>query len=431
MSADRPDPHRQPRQPDCAVITPIGPGHQQLAAEARDSVAAAFAEDPGIFANWQWIAIDDGEGRLGRSKARNQGVARAAASGVPWLFFLDADDLMDRHAFRNHARHADAVDGLWGMISAFSAATPEPELRPGQLGPTDDLLLIVLNDPFLTLQMGHFVRTSVALAHPFDERLDTGEDFDYYLRVWSDCRCRKIDHPLFHNRRGTHAGGPRSLGASRWRAAVREHLARASRRLEIVATVEHRGTRLVFHIDDPVANFQQELIRGRLPRSEELDRVLGLLPPRPRILLVGGCEVGPSAAFYAHFAHPEAQTWLLCPSDALGDALDPDAPPCPRRSVGGPRPGHLPSGERWDLVHLEHPGQSLDWLASLEAAVDEQSLIYLELAADELAPFRDLCKRGCWQPLEVMRDEKRQAVLVRRHPARDPIRDSAQADAVP
>ncbi|MDQ7087914.1 MAG: hypothetical protein Q9Q13_08690 [Acidobacteriota bacterium] len=202
MSAAASNSTSTPPAPACAVITPIGPGHEEMAVLARASVEAAFAEDPGIFASWRWIGIDDSQGRLGRSRARNRGVAEAAAGGAEWIFFLDADDLMDRQAFGHHAPYADTVDGLWGLISAFSAEQPAPRLREGQLGPTDDLLLIVVNDPFLTLQMGHFVRTRVALQHPFDETLDAGEDFDYYLRVWASSRCRKIDRPLFHNRRG-------------------------------------------------------------------------------------------------------------------------------------------------------------------------------------------------------------------------------------
>ncbi|MDQ7007646.1 MAG: hypothetical protein Q9Q40_10465 [Acidobacteriota bacterium] len=413
MSAAASNSTSTPPAPACAVITPIGPGHEEMAVLARASVEAAFAEDPGIFASWRWIGIDDSQGRLGRSRARNRGVAEAAAGGAEWIFFLDADDLMDRQAFGHHAPYADTVDGLWGLISAFSAEQPAPRLREGQLGPTDDLLLIVVNDPFLTLQMGHFVRTRVALQHPFDETLDAGEDFDYYLRVWASSRCRKIDRPLFHNRRGTHAGGPKSPGAAQWRRSVRRLLARHARLLEITARVEHRGRHFTFHIDDPVAGFQQELIHGRLPRASELDKVLALLPPRPRILLVGGGELGPAAVFYQHFAHPLEPGWLVCPTEAIGDALGPAKPPFVRRRIGGPGPDILPGTKAWNLVHLDHPGHSLAWLESLRPVVDAQTLLYMEIAGSELAPFLDLCRQGLWRPLEVLRETHRQAMLFR------------------
>jgi FkbM family methyltransferase len=82
----------------------------------------------------------------------------------------------------------------------------------------EDLLLF---DPFLTLQMGHFVRAPVARSVRFDESLDAGEDFDYYLRLWSDYRCTKVAREFFINRHARRSTGPRSASAEDWGTAVR------------------------------------------------------------------------------------------------------------------------------------------------------------------------------------------------------------------
>jgi glycosyl transferase/beta-hydroxylase protein BlmF len=70
--------------------------------------------------------------------------------------------------------------------------------------------------------MGHFVKTSVAIETLFDETRNTGEDFDYYLRVWETHLCIKIPLPFFYNRRGLHSRGPKSATGREWRLAVTE-----------------------------------------------------------------------------------------------------------------------------------------------------------------------------------------------------------------
>ncbi|MFZ5908198.1 MAG: FkbM family methyltransferase, partial [Nitrospirota bacterium] len=81
---------------------------------------------------------------------------------------------------------------------------------------------VLSSDPFVSLQMGHFVRTGAALATLFDESLDTGEDFDYYLRIWDTYRCIKVPLPFFYNRRGLHSLGPRSATGYHWRQRVEQ-----------------------------------------------------------------------------------------------------------------------------------------------------------------------------------------------------------------
>jgi FkbM family methyltransferase len=86
----------------------------------------------------------------------------------------------------------------------------------------DELLLL---DPFMTLLMGHFVRTRVAIDLPFDEAMDAGEDFDYYIRAWQKYRCTKIAEVLSVNRSDQHSSGPRAATADQWRVAATARLA--------------------------------------------------------------------------------------------------------------------------------------------------------------------------------------------------------------
>ncbi len=205
----------------CAVVTPVGPGHKDLFQECKNSVLASFDHSPGIFSELSIISVDDLQGIYGRSRARNSGVKAAFEKRADWLFFLDADDLMAPYSFELVSPYLLKYDAIWGRIDSFykgEMAVPRQD-QVMELGGVIDLLTA---DPFLTLQMGHFVRTRVAYKTPFDPLLDAGEDFDYYLRVWAKHQCLKIPYPLFFNRRGSHSTGPRSADGAQWRRMVHE-----------------------------------------------------------------------------------------------------------------------------------------------------------------------------------------------------------------
>ena len=197
---------------NCAVITPIGPGHKQLFEECKQSVQSAIYHSSGPFHNIRMIIIDDTKGEIGRSAARNRGVKNANEQNIEWLFFLDADDIIHHHAFKLAADYINSYDAIWGNIVELQPNTTTAILRVPQVITMKSIKELLLFDPFITLQMGHFVRTDIALQNKFDESMDTGEDFDYYLRIWKNFRCIKISDPLFINRRGFHSKGQRSAG---------------------------------------------------------------------------------------------------------------------------------------------------------------------------------------------------------------------------
>jgi FkbM family methyltransferase len=208
----------------CAVITPIGPGHEELFHECNQSVQAAIQHSRGPFLEISTIVVDDTSGEKGRSAARNEAVRRAKSANIEWLFFLDADDLLFENAFDLIKQYANEYDAIWGNIAESVSGSNQIALRIPQIVTIQNIKELILFDPYLTLQMGHFVRTEVASENPFNESMNTGEDFDYYLRVWSNFRCLKIREPLFVNRRGLHSIGPRSADGSQWRKVVEDRI---------------------------------------------------------------------------------------------------------------------------------------------------------------------------------------------------------------
>lgn len=196
----------------CDIVLPVGPGHEETHMEAVNSVKIA-AMNKGQFESISIRVVDDTKGELGRSKARNMGVQESDAD---WIFFLDADDLMHPYAFEAKSRHP-YLDALWGNIWEIGHGVTAWRYQIPQIKTYQELISF---PPYYTLQMGHFVKREVALKHPFDEEMNCGEDFKYYLEVWKNHNCLKIDEPLFLNRKGHHSTGPRSATGRDWNQAV-------------------------------------------------------------------------------------------------------------------------------------------------------------------------------------------------------------------
>lgn len=203
----------------CDVIIPVGPGHEQLVHRAVNSVAIAERYSKGLFTDIDVIAIDDTKGDHGRSKARNEGVQGSKAD---WLFFLDADDLMSPKCFMNVAEYQDH-DAIWGRIIEYANGVVTERYQVPEIESFADLLFY---DPYLTIQMGHFVRREIALENPFNEKMNTGEDWDYYLRVWKH-NCIKINLSFMYNVRGEHSTGPKSANGQQWRKVVEDLIEKA------------------------------------------------------------------------------------------------------------------------------------------------------------------------------------------------------------
>jgi len=224
-----------------------------LAKECQATVERAWAADPGNFTELEHLRVDDTRGLLGRSEARNRAVLRALETGADWIFFLDADDGLLPGAFRSVSPFLGHYEAVWGSIIEMSPGQTAFDVRVPQVLTLGSFTEVLLHDPYHTLQMGHFVRASVAAQHPFHTGMNTGEDFDYYLRLWENHHCAKVQEAFFVNRRGAHSSGPRSADGSQWRAAVEGLLTEARAKAGVSAespagrvvvnakTLEYRG----------------------------------------------------------------------------------------------------------------------------------------------------------------------------------------------
>lgn len=199
------------------VLIPVGPGHEKLVEEAINSVQLTIDNGKGPFSEVTIRPIDDTQGLHGRSKARNVGIRTSQSD---WLFFLDADDLMYPHAFRYFKDFTD-YDAVWGMICEWRKKKVVVREQVMEINSFNDL---VKHDPFQTLQMGFFVKSHVMRMTQFDERLDAGEDWNVFLRLWKNYKCIKQQNPFMVNRRGHHSTGVRSADGGKWRIEVEKQI---------------------------------------------------------------------------------------------------------------------------------------------------------------------------------------------------------------
>lgn len=284
----------------CCVVIPVGPGHATLAERASASVYQAIAKGMGAFSEVDVLCWDDTAGQ-GRSRARNLAVRRAVAQRADWIFFLDADDLLDEDAFEQVAGYLDHYDAIWGAIHECSPDGSRRSCRPNQVMPIHSLEDILKNDPFLTLQMGHFIRARIALDTPFDEHMDCGEDFKYYLQLWCQYTCLKLDQPLFFNIRGQHSTGPRSASGQDWRSMVNDVFAQFCKQNDVVVDIDFAGKNAKFQLSNTLDHIQNYLANETFFETRELIETLYVLPKQPRILDVGS-NIGNHAIFWSCIA---------------------------------------------------------------------------------------------------------------------------------
>lgn len=284
----------------CAVITPVGPGHETILEQCKQSLVRALSVSSGNFSHVEHISVDDSLGRIGRSYARNIAVRAAYERGIDWIFFIDADDLMAPNAFEIASLLSNQYDAIWGKICSFEHTNNQIDERPGQLGETTHLHDIAFNDPYLTLQMGHFIRTEIAIANPFNEHMDTGEDFDYYLRVWNKYRCIRTNALLFINRRGLHSSGPKSANGGDWRIAVENVIDRFCEENEPVTSFYKYDCEIRFLIRNPFDIIQRQLICKDFFEINELEYIRHRIAENTSILEVGA-NIGNHIVYYSKF----------------------------------------------------------------------------------------------------------------------------------
>ena len=152
-----------------AVIIPIGPDHIEQAEQAAASVWNAWRTNSGPFRHL--VVIRKRDLGKGRSETRNRGMDQAMELGADWLFLLDADDRMTPHAMSCIDLESPAT---------FGAIMLNGQVALGDRWPVSRETLFA-HGADGTLAMGCFVRADLGVR--FDESLENGEDFDFYMRL--------------------------------------------------------------------------------------------------------------------------------------------------------------------------------------------------------------------------------------------------------
>ncbi|MDB5808188.1 MAG: hypothetical protein JWN94_310 [Betaproteobacteria bacterium] len=289
----------------CAVITPVGPGHELYALDAAESVKEASDATRGPFAEVVHIPVDDCLGNLGAASARNRGVELAGRCGAEWVFFLDADDVLSRDAFRNVAGALEKHDAIWGAIYDLAADEEGGLPRSSQLRTMTRMEELLSNDPFNTLQIGHFVKTAVAQATPFDRNLGAASEFDYYLRLWSKYRCIKIENPFFYSRAGDRSVDPRASSKSERRAAIERLIAVKCEEVDFHAEFTYRGEDFRFFVRNPFDLIHRRFLTHGFFELRELEYIERWVGTGAAIVEVGA-YVGNHVVYYARFMRPRS-----------------------------------------------------------------------------------------------------------------------------
>lgn len=196
------------------VVIPVGPGHEVASARAIESVLAAWGAHSPAWSFLHLEAVNDTLGALGRSAARNEGIA--SCPEADWYFLLDADDTMMPEALS--VPMPEGKDALFGPAHALYWPSNR-ERKPAKhltAQPPRDWKSLLTQGPVQSYMMGNFYRGSALRAHLFREDLDHGEDWEHHLSFLAKHEWAVSDIPLaLADCTQPSAGGPRG-GSVRW-----------------------------------------------------------------------------------------------------------------------------------------------------------------------------------------------------------------------
>ena len=189
------------------VNIPGGTGHEKYLDQALHSVRQAWCTSQGPFSNLSIVWIKDFDGCMGRSAARNAGLKHDS----DFYFLLDADDEMMPLAFSYVEISHYATFGAVMIRGAIWTENVWPLTRAK----------LFEHGAEGTLSMGLFLRGDVKTR--FDESMDRGEDFDFYMRLPGFIKIRDALVSIgYYN---PSAGGPRGYKKIDWLKICNEVIA--------------------------------------------------------------------------------------------------------------------------------------------------------------------------------------------------------------
>lgn len=113
-----------------AVLTPVGPGHEDTAYRAALSALTAWRYDRGPFTEFRHFFFDDRKGINGRALARNVLNERAYKGwNADWVIHLDCNDMIHPAAYQaigEGMREHPEAKSIWGchsmIVPAYAAS---------------------------------------------------------------------------------------------------------------------------------------------------------------------------------------------------------------------------------------------------------------------------------------------------------------------
>ena len=203
-----------------AFLIPVGPGHQKLVQDAMTSI---------LDASWPkgWrhdvFTFDDTAGQFGRSFGRNALAERATREGADWLFFIDADDLLDPDAMvwvQDAITRRPELEAIWGQITRQRAwrggdglvQRLEVMRSDDDVAPISDFASLLDLPGHSTLRVGNLLVPELFdRVGGFIDRLDVGEDHEFHYATAAHAKAfEKVAAPLVWIRTWLEgASGPR------------------------------------------------------------------------------------------------------------------------------------------------------------------------------------------------------------------------------
>ena len=287
----------------CAVVTPVGPGHDIIFDECTASVKAARENNAGAFNKIEHLRIDDPLGKYGAGKARDVGSREAISLGSDWIFFLDADDVMTPNAFELITPYLDTYDAVWGAVCRLPVGRDNALIEHTAVPVCQNLYSIFNEGLDVCLTESHFMRASKATSVPFESG-DKGTDFLHHaFATWRDHRCVKISRPFAVRREGKASDNTRHLSADTRAEAVRGMVTDWTFKTRPVVSFSHQSEDFRFRFNGANKYQERAWLDGKFWEAEELDYLTAVLPPHPAVIDVGA-NVGNHAVYFARFLAP-------------------------------------------------------------------------------------------------------------------------------